>query len=778
MRIFSDPRRHPGRGRDGRRREETFGMIRYDAGGAGAARRSIAALAFAAAACLPGAAPAAGEGPPRAWEAPGYPAEEIHDAAAHRDDAASDVRIAFSRWPDCYSNATAIRDIFRLEGVSDKADQDKALALWKWFRILVTSTGGGYCYETDPDGKEGIVYDPHKIFTVYGHHMCDGLSWAMVPLWRAAGYIAFDECHHGHTIASLRYRDADGHWRFHDFDPQARYYFWDDRKNIVSTWTMPVTRGRVHRHLLAPQIVHTLRTSLRRGETIVRSWDNGGAVIQPGKRGRDVEITPEGDERGYYLKTPGKSDGVYAVAGEEIQTFVADIDPARFRLQLADGSGGVACSKDSAGRPLVHPEKTGVSGCAVYRMPSPFVLVEAVCEAELTKGDEGDECDLLLSTDGGRSWKRIHAMERTGTEKVAIPSGRAARVRGLPDAYTAYEFRVKAAMRAAANPAGVGLRALRVETRREFNKRTLPNLRPGPSFVRVSAEKLDPDCLLEVAVSFSVKGEERSAIGRIASLPHYFKIDTGPADELVTGNYDQKFNVGDVRMKYIRLRLIPSGGGAVPDASLPVSEAEAAFSAPCPHPADMNNRKIVKNRETDPMQTSGFFPQSRQVLKDDGARVKALLDAIASDKEVGPKAWMAAEDLGSYPEAVDALIEMLPRANLDLTIHICKALAQIGSPKAAGPLLKKWEAAPGGAPGTRYIPDALAAIGDRSVVPALVAKLGMVRFDFRFHIAYAMGKLGGEEAEKALADLAARDPFPAVREFAREQLEELRRSMR
>ncbi|MCX7805698.1 MAG: HEAT repeat domain-containing protein [Planctomycetota bacterium] len=762
-------------------------MIRHDAGEAGwTARRALAAAVLAAAACLPVAPAAAGEGS-RAGEAPEYPAEEMHDTTVHRDEAASDVRIAFSKWPDCYSNATAVRDIFRIEGVSDRADQDKALALWKWFRILVSSTGGGYCYETAPDGKEGIVYDPHKIFTVYGHHMCDGLSWAMVPLWRAAGYIAFDECHHGHTVASLRYRDVDGHWRFHDFDPQARYYFWDDRKNIVSTWTMPVTRGRVHRHLLAPQIVHTLRTSLRRGESLVRSWDNGGAVIQPGKRGRDVEITPGEDGRGYYIKTPGKKDGVYAVAGEEIQTFVADLDPDRFRRQLADGSGGIACSKDSAGGPIVHPEKPGAEGCVVYRLPSPFVLVEAACEAELTKGDGGDECELLLSTDGGRSWKRIHTMERTGTEKVEIPLGRAARLRGLSDAYTAYEFRIKAAMRAAANPAGVGLRALKVEARREFNKRTLPNLRPGTNFVRVSAGRLDPDCLLEVAISFSVKGEERSVTRRIGSLLHYFKVGTGPAGELVTGNYDQTFNVGDVQMKDIRLRLIPSGGGAAPDVSLPAAEAEAAFSAPCPHPANMNNRRIVRNPETDPMQTSGFFPQSRRILKDDGGRVKALLAVIAADRgAVGSAAWRAAEeaawraaeDMGNYPEAVDALIKMLPESDIDLTVHICKALAQIGSPKAIGPLLEKWKAAPGGAPGTRYIPDALAAIGDRSVVPALAAKLGKVRFDFRFHIAYALGKLGGEEAEKALTDLAERDPFPAVREFAREQLEELRRNRR
>ena len=82
--------------------------------------------------------------------------------------------------------------------------------------------------------------------------------------------------------------------------------------------------------------------------------------------------------------------------------------------------------------------------------------------------------------------------------------------------------------------------------------------------------------------------------------------------------------------------------------------------------------------------------------------------------------------------------------------------------------------APAGAPGTRYIPDALAVIGDRRAVPALTTKLKVVRFDFRFHIARALGMLGGPLAEEALEDLAENDPFPAVRAEAKSALKKLR----
>ena len=84
--------------------------------------------------------------------------------------------------------------------------------------------------------------------------------------------------------------------------------------------------------------------------------------------------------------------------------------------------------------------------------------------------------------------------------------------------------------------------------------------------------------------------------------------------------------------------------------------------------------------------------------------------------------------------------------------ELCKALAQIGNRRAIEPLLAKWNRAPRGAPGTRYIPDALAAIGDRRVVPHLIAPLKRCRFDYRFHIAHALGVLGGPDAEEALED--------------------------
>jgi HEAT repeat protein len=103
-------------------------------------------------------------------------------------------------------------------------------------------------------------------------------------------------------------------------------------------------------------------------------------------------------------------------------------------------------------------------------------------------------------------------------------------------------------------------------------------------------------------------------------------------------------------------------------------------------------------------------------------------------------------------------------------VGFCNVLAQFKDARAVPALLQKWAEAPAAAPGDRYIPDALAALGDRSAVAPLAAKMKSLRMDYRVHIAHALGILGGEEAVQALRVLAAEDPSIAVRGEAQRAL--------
>jgi HEAT repeat protein len=554
---------------------------------------------------------------------------------------------------------------------------------------------------------------------------------------------------------------------------------------------MPLMRGLVHRHLTAPQSVHTLRTSLRIGETVERKWDGEGFVIVQGRMPQKIVLNDnDAGDKLYYGFKPGRRDCVYAAAGEECQTFDAETTPEHFAEALFPGSKNVACSRNVGGSALLHPDKKDAMAELIYRIASPYVAVEGHVEAILAKADQSDICRILMSRDGLR-WQPVFERKEVGEDKVKIDLGRAAREQGRPHVYTAYTYFIKVELSSARNEKGVGLRGLKVVAFREFNKRTLPNLLPGENILKISAERIAAGQALELHVRYRVDGKPMSVTRTTSRFPHYFKIDVPGVTSRVLKNYDHDFNNDALQMESIRLSLVSSGAGE--DASLPEAEAEAKFRQSCPNPqlAEMVVKKEVgtldarppRDRageeldpyETDVMQVSGFFPQSRAVWTDKEKFAK-LVETFKTGKTV--ERWVAAEDLGNYPEAIDLLCQALPNADSDLTLHIVKALAQIKDKKAVAPLLEKWKRAPAGAPGMRYIPDALAAIGDASVVPALVKPLKACRFDFRSHIVYALGILGGPTAEESLGDLAKNDPFPAVREQAEDALKKLRNRQR
>ncbi len=572
-----------------------------------------------------------------AGDASGYLREDIYDTAAHADEALVNVRVAASRWPDCTTLESAVADIFRLEGVTNKPDQDKALALWKWFRILVSATGGSYAYE-GPRGHETACVDPQKIFTVYGHHQCDGQSWALAALWRAAGYMALDECTLGHTTAALRYRDADGNLRYHSFDPQHRCYHWDEQNQRVATRSIPVMRGMVYRHLMAPQELHSLRTSLRVGESVGRLWQNKGYLVPSGK---DKIAAAEQD---YYAYARGKSKGVYAAVGQEIQAFEPEMRPETFAQCLYDGSRNAACSPAEEGKATLHPQKAGETAEFIYRLAPPYVVADASCAATLSKGEPTDVCRLLVSTDGAR-WTPVYTKEKIGQEHVDIDLGLRAWSKGLPNVYTAYNVLLKFELKTLHDVRKVGISNLTFLAVRMLNKRTLPNLRPGENVLQVTANRMAAGLGLELSIEYCVDGQLREVTQFIRRFPYYFRINVANVPEEVRENYDQDFNQGRLQMVAIGMRLRPVEGrvgwtsgsvhwhgtdskvhpataAAGQDGSLDERAALAAFARSYPHPADFTHRQPAERRSATSARPPASFRRATKSA-DPGYRVPA-----------------------------------------------------------------------------------------------------------------------------------------------------------
>ena len=707
---------------------------------------------------------ARGEGiKPGAAEGPGFPSEFVFDTAVHPDESLVNVKVVNHRWPDCDTLQTIARDIFRIEGVdqTEVEGEAKALALWKWFRILMSNS--------IPHAFEGPLdtavrqREAHKSLTVYGHHECGGLSSVMAALWRAAGYIGYKESSSGHSTVVLRYPDGDGVWRMHGFNPMGGNLWWDAANGRIGVRTCPVMQATVFR-VLDPVEDHSLRTSLLWGERLERQWDGEKIVLRN---------TPPTFEQEFF-----KTRVYDTVAGLEVQVLEADLTPGGYSRPLWKDSVNVACSAPAEDRAALHPAEAGKPAAFIYRLRSPYVAVEAVVEARLCKGAADDVCRLAFSTDQGKTWNPCFEKQAVGKEEVKVDIGNKLYLEKKPSVTSNYTFLVRAEFQAGQHPARTGMDGLKITVKRQLNKRCLMNLLPGENVIRVSADRLAPGTALALEVDFVVNGQAATVAKTIDQFPFYFRINVeGVSDDYLKTMKlkGAPFNAlrWPLRMGSIGMRLIDAKTGQV-DKSVPAAEVEGLFKSKCPHPYDPRKDRGGTSRTNgagDEMALGGFFPQRpRAEAHELSVQEKATFDGLVQ-RLGGGWANGSAEALGAYPQAVEPLVKALSGANGDKTIYICKALARIGDRKAVPALLDKWERQRvSAAPGSRYIPDALAACGDQAAVPALVKPLRTLRLDYRFHVIHALGVLGGSQAKEALAYLAENDPHYANRVLAREFL--------
>lgn len=730
-------------------------------------KRTCTLLATLVVAAMPMACALADDGP-------AFPPESIYDTTVYADEAMVDLRIRNSRWPDCYTLETATADIFRIEGVDQTPEPTdaKARALWKWMLTLM-STSGGRIFEGSPNGKwvrckgdyntdQVEIRRGDKLLLVYGVHECGGVARTLTHLWRAAGYLGYQEPSSGHSVSALRYPDADGVWRMHSFNPQGRSYYWDPVHERVGPRRCPVMTGVEYKALLPP-MEHSLRTSLRLGETLTRRWENDGYI----------QMTERMD---YWKKRPAdKQWSAFCVGGQEDQELVAADDAAALQSQLFDGSANATAS---GGR--IQPAAANKPAVAVWRLASPYLAIAADIEATLTKGDAADLCRLSFSNDMGKTWHSLAEPKAAGTEKVKITLGQEQYYKGEPTVTSRYSFLVRAEMKSA-KPAGVGVDALKVTVHRQLNMRALPNLMPGENVWKITFDRIPEGKVLALGVDYEVNGEARSENRVIASSPYYFRIDVDGlgADKLATPNYladwggEKTFNLPGqpLRMKSIRVTLTsPPAGKILP--SMPADQAEPFFRKVYPNPNTYDRRMVNKDKVPEfDSQVTGFFPQLPDSVKHPEDPREWYNWLIANVADGGSRLSQCPE--GTDP--VEMMIEKLPRAHGLHTLGICAVLSQMRDKRAVPALLAKWEQAPDYGPGTRYIPDVFAAMGDRALVAPLVKRVTELRIDYRIHIAHALGILGGPEAEKTLRMLVEKDPNISVRGEAERALQRLKK---
>jgi len=133
-------------------------------------------------------------------------------------------------WPECTDMLTWADDIFRIDGVSEGSERDKAVSLHNWLRLfnrLCEGVGGmAHAFE-GAYGEEGFLHDANKHLFVYGWGYCSTHALVAEALWQeyigdplaADRVICMHENQGYHTMHRLR---MDGY--FGAFDARYGYY--------------------------------------------------------------------------------------------------------------------------------------------------------------------------------------------------------------------------------------------------------------------------------------------------------------------------------------------------------------------------------------------------------------------------------------------------------------------------------------------------------------------------------------------------------------------------
>ena len=129
--------------------------------------------------------------------------------------------------------------------------------------------------------------------------------------------------------------------------------------------------------------------------------------------------------------------------------------------------------------PYLRPSGAGSLQSITFRVRSPYIIAEADLAATLDAGAE-DLARLSLSADGGASWEEV----ARGAGSLEANLGKARFDGARQSAVGKYGYLVRLELKAARDPATVGLRALALTTRIDGSLNALPRLEAGANTVR------------------------------------------------------------------------------------------------------------------------------------------------------------------------------------------------------------------------------------------------------------------------------------------------------
>jgi hypothetical protein len=434
-------------------------------------------------------------------------------------------------------------------------DQEKMIAIWKTVSSYQHQDGPPIEYLQHEDG----VYDPVKLFNVYGYAMCCNASAHVNALARCLGYEARGWAVNHHSICEIKYDDS-----WHHFDASLVCYFpkADGKVASVEEITKEVLawykdhpdlfdgRHGIDKNLREFEKQNG-RTGWKKGPEILsraptynaKGWWPAGthgwyATMQvydgttgdipahhyeyAASQGYQVNIQLRKGERltrnwsnkGLHINLPNKGPGCMEDKSGFLKNYDASfggsLAPGRvgngtheYDVPLADGSfaGGtlsmdnIARSMDDRKSPAVHIKDADKAGSFVIRMPSSYVYLTGELTCQAVVGN-GGQITILFSDNNGLDYKEVSSIKASGDQKIDLKELVLRR----------YDYRLKFEFKGE----GTGLDALKISHDIQHSQRPLPALDIGDNTITVSAGPAEGTITVEANTKLDHQGKQVS----------------------------------------------------------------------------------------------------------------------------------------------------------------------------------------------------------------------------------------------------------------------------
>ena len=420
------------------------------------------------------------------------------------------IHLAGSAQPSCSS----VEEIVAEVTMGAATGRQKALALHRFGMAHFIHFDG-------PIEERGeYVTDPMKLIGVYGYALCGNNSAAMNALYNAAGLRARTRTLPGHAVPEVWF---EGKWNYIDTDmfgyvflpdgksiasvddlakdadlflrqasPPDPYYPFDEKKDMASVFRNVRAQKNYHPYANA----HLMNLSLRTGESAslyYRPQGRGRYFLTPAFR-PDLGIV----YKDYWILGPVRRgslawcDKPPASYGNGVIRYEPDLRSEAFRLENPARQGiAVRTGKQS---PPLAAAATGGLASLVVEVTTPWVIAGlqndlinfqdntdgAVVSGLFWRLNASDENRILVSTDSGRTWKKVWENRYLGAVPFEVDLTQW--VEGE------YGYRVKFEWLDRKGSRQVGLEGLKFKTWVELSPMALPRLNPGKNTFRLTTQ--------------------------------------------------------------------------------------------------------------------------------------------------------------------------------------------------------------------------------------------------------------------------------------------------